>query len=141
MIVCADRIREKTDRRYPYGSVYSEIRARQSFRCDACRKSWERIFQIDHIVPLAYAWDMGARDWTDAMRSRFANDPANLIAVAGQVNQDKGDQPPGAWMPPNDAFWCQYAVQFIEVLRGYRLAVDEASAQRLRAATQTCPAG
>jgi hypothetical protein len=97
--------------------------------------------QIDHIVPLAYAWDMGARDWTDALRSRFANDPANLIAVAGQVNQDKGDQPPGAWMPPNAAFWCQYAVQFIDVLRGYQLTVDEASAQRLRAATQTCPAG
>ena len=95
--------------------------------------------QIDHIVPLAYAWDMGARDWTDAMRSRFANDPANLIAVAGQVNQDKGDQPPGAWMPPNDAFWCQYAVQFIEVLRGYRLAVDEGSAQRLRRAATSCP--
>ncbi len=97
--------------------------------------------QIDHIVPLAYAWDMGARDWTEAMRSRFANDPANLLAVAGNANQDKGDQPPGAWMPPNTAFWCQYAVAFIEVVRGYRLAVDEASAQQLRAATQTCPAG
>ena len=42
--------------------------------------------QIDHIVPLAYAWDMGARDWNDAMRIRFANDPANLLAVAGQAN-------------------------------------------------------
>ncbi len=97
--------------------------------------------QIDHIVPLAYAWDMGARDWPEEMRKRFANDPANLIAVAGQANQDKGDQPPGAWMPPNRAFRCQYAVQFIEVLRGYRLPVDQDSAQELREATQTCPVG
>ena len=97
--------------------------------------------QIDHIVPLAYAWDMGARDWPDEMRKRFANDPANLLAVAGQANQDKGDLPPGEWMPPNNAFWCTYAMQFIAVLRGYRLPVDEASAQRLRSATQTCPAG
>lgn len=95
--------------------------------------------QIDHIVPLAYAWDMGARDWTEAMRSRFANDPANLLAVAGDANQDKGDQPPGAWMPPNTAFWCQYAVAFIEVVRGYRIAVDEASARQLRAAAGSCP--
>lgn len=97
--------------------------------------------QIDHIVPLAYAWDMGARDWPDALRIRFANDPANLIAVAGQANQDKGDQGPGSWMPPNHAFWCQYAVQFIAVLRGYALPVDEASARELRDAAATCPAG
>ena len=51
--------------------------------------------QIDHIVPLAYAWDMGASGWPDAERVRFANDPANLLAVEGQANQDKGDLPPG----------------------------------------------
>ena len=95
--------------------------------------------QIDHIVPLAYAWDMGARDWPEAMRSRFANDPANLLAVAGNANQDKGDQPPGVWMPPNTAFWCQYSVAFIEVVRGYRLALDEASARQLRDAAGSCP--
>ena len=97
--------------------------------------------QIDHLVPLAFAWDMGARHWSDEMRIRFANDPANLLAVAGEANQNKGDQPPGSWMPPNDAFWCQYAVQFIAVLRGYDLPVDEGSAQRLRQAAGTCPAG
>jgi hypothetical protein len=94
--------------------------------------------QIDHIVPLAFAWDMGARDWSDALRKRFANDPANLLAVAGQANQDKGDLPPGEWMPPNSAFHCQYALQFIEVLRGYRLRVDEASARELNNAAVSC---
>ncbi|MGI9124779.1 MAG: HNH endonuclease family protein [Mycobacterium sp.] len=97
--------------------------------------------QIDHIVPLAFAWDMGARDWPEQLRHRFANDPANLLAVEGNANQDKGDQPPGTWMPPNAAFHCQYALQFIEVVRGYRLAVDEPSAQHLQQATQSCPAG
>ncbi len=97
--------------------------------------------QIDHIVPLAYAWDMGARDWPDELRLRFANDPANLLAVQGQANQDKGDQEPATWMPPNEAFWCQYSLQFIEVLRGYHLPVDQASADRLRQAAATCPTG
>lgn len=96
--------------------------------------------QIDHIVPLAYAWDMGARDWPDDMRKRFANDPANLLAVAGRANQDKGDLPPGEWMPPNTAFHCQYAIAFIAVIRGYHLVVEENSAQELSRATQTCPA-
>ncbi|WP_081288051.1 HNH endonuclease family protein [Mycobacterium colombiense] len=97
--------------------------------------------QIDHIVPLAYAWDMGASGWPAPERLRFANDPANLLAVDGQANQDKGDSPPAQWMPPNAAFGCQYAMQFIAVLRGYALPVDQASTGVLRQAATTCPAG
>jgi hypothetical protein len=95
--------------------------------------------QIDHIVPLALAWDLGARFWTGEMRLRFANDPANLIAVAGAVNQDKGDQEPATWMPPNTAFHCQYAMQFIAVIRGYGLPIDTQSVPALKAAAATCP--
>ncbi|TDH18106.1 HNH endonuclease family protein [Mycobacteroides franklinii] len=101
-------------------------------------KSGEAV-QIDHIVPLAYAWDMGARDWQPSMRWRFANDPANLIAVQGQANKDKGDQAPASWMPPNKAFWCQYSMQFAEVVRGYHLSIDERSANTIREAAHTCP--
>jgi hypothetical protein len=97
--------------------------------------------QIEHIVPLAYAWDQGARTWPDEMRVRFANDPANLLAVQGEANQDKGDQEPARWMPPNAAFHCQYAMQFIAVLRGYGLPVDAPSVPALRQATDTCPKG
>lgn len=97
--------------------------------------------QIDHIVPLSYAWDMGASDWPAARRLRFANDPANLLAVQGHANQDKGDSPPAGWMPPNAAFACQYAMQFIAVLRGYALPVDRASSDVLRQAAATCPTG
>lgn len=97
--------------------------------------------QIDHLVPLAYAWDQGARNWTDEMRVRFANDPANLLAVDGPVNKDKGDGEPAVWMPPNRAFWCQYAVQFAAVMRGYGLPLDAPSAPVLREAVATCPAG
>ncbi len=97
--------------------------------------------QIDHIVPLALAWDLGARNWPDTLRTRFANDPANLIAVSGQANQDKGDEEPADWMPPNHAFWCQYSVQFSAVLRGYGLPVDTPSAAVLRDAAATCPVG
>lgn len=97
--------------------------------------------QIDHIVALSLAWDLGARNWTDELRMRFANDPANLLAVDGPTNQLKGDSEPAVWMPPNRAFWCQYAVQFAAVLRGYGLPVDSPSARVLRDAASTCPTG
>jgi hypothetical protein len=99
------------------------------------------VVQIDHIVPLALAWDLGAKDWNDEFRLRFANDPANLLAVSGKANQDKGDKQPSDWMPPNHGFWCQYAVQYIAVLRGYGLPVDEPSVPVLRDAAATCPRG
>ena len=97
--------------------------------------------EIDHIVPLALAWDMGAYGWPTAERMRFANDPANLLAVSGKANEDKGDSQPALWMPPNNAFWCQYAMQYIAVSRGYALPVDQASADALRQATARCPIG
>ncbi|MEN4397442.1 HNH endonuclease family protein [Mycolicibacterium conceptionense] len=95
--------------------------------------------QIDHIVPLAYAWDQGARSWPQSLRIRFANDPANLLAVDGKSNQDKRDKEPAAWMPPNAAFHCQYALKFVAVMRDYRLAIDEPSVPVLRQAAATCP--
>ncbi|BBY29262.1 HNH endonuclease family protein [Mycolicibacterium sediminis] len=97
--------------------------------------------QIDHLVPLALAWDLGARDWPDDLRVRFANDPSNLIAVQGRANQDKGDSEPADWMPPNRVFWCQYSVQFADVLRGYGLPIDQRSAVALREGAATCPVG
>lgn len=97
--------------------------------------------QIDHIVPLALAWDMGAYNWPYPQRLRFANDPANLLAVSGQANEDKADSQPALWMPPNTVFWCQYAVQYVAVLRGYALPVDQPSADVLHRAAATCPTG
>ena len=47
--------------------------------------------QIDHLVPLAFAWDLGARNWTDDMRLRFANDPAESArgSWTGQSGQER----------------------------------------------------
>jgi Protein of unknown function (DUF1524) len=95
--------------------------------------------QIDHLVPLALAWDEGAYNWTDEERVRFANDPAELLAVDGQANQDKGDSPPGRWMPPNKGFACQYAIKFVAVLREYSLPIDPGSVPVVQQATATCP--
>ena len=46
--------------------------------------------QIDHVVALSDAWQKGAQQWSAETREQFANDPANLLAVDGPANQQKG---------------------------------------------------
>ena len=42
---------------------------------------------IDHVVPLKWAWKRGAKGWTRAKRERFANDVINLWAVELGLNR------------------------------------------------------
>ncbi|MGC5246850.1 HNH endonuclease family protein [Gordonia sp. DT219] len=94
--------------------------------------------QIDHIVPLALSWDMGAWSWPAERRADFANDPANLVAVDGESNQAKSDAEPAVWMPPLTAFHCRYAVQFVEVVAGYGLSIEMASRKVLADVLESC---
>lgn len=94
--------------------------------------------QIDHVIALAYAWDMGAWSWDDAKRTVFANDPRNLVAVDGPANENKRDSPPGRWMPANERFHCQYARQFSFIAREYGLSVDRASSAVIEQSVKNC---
>ena len=76
---------------------------------------------IDHIVPLAWAYAHGANDWSLQKKSNFANDAENLIAVEDNLNQAKGAKGPSQWLPPNKAFRCEYVKRFDGVVRSYGL--------------------
>jgi len=49
---------------------------------------------IDHVVPLRWAWDHGAASWTQERREEFANDPVNLWPVELGLNRSKGAKGP-----------------------------------------------
>lgn len=79
--------------------------------------------EIDHIFPLSAAWDLGAAQWTLAARQAFANDPINLVATSRAANQDKSDQLPAAWLPPDPSSRCWYVRRLAMVAASYRLAL------------------
>ncbi|WP_420882435.1 HNH endonuclease family protein [Streptomyces barkulensis] len=79
--------------------------------------------QIDHVVPLSYAWQMGASRWPEDKRERLANDPLNLLPVEGRANSAKGDSGPASWLPPNKPVRCAYAVRFAQVALEYEMPV------------------
>lgn len=96
------------------------------------------LVQVDHIVPLAWAWRQGASGWTAQQREIFATKAINLQAVDGAANQAKSDKGPADWMPSNTGYRCTYAIRFVEVLATYNLTVDPADAHALQTQLGSC---
>jgi hypothetical protein len=94
--------------------------------------------QIDHVVPLAYAWAHGADLWTSTERLDFANAQNNLVAVSGEANQSKQALGPGEWLPPNEAAWCDYAARFIDTVTIWRLSISSTDKDGLAKAVNSC---
>ncbi|WP_405790531.1 HNH endonuclease family protein [Streptomyces sp. NBC_01367] len=89
---------------------------------------------IDHMVPLAEAWDSGASSWTAQRREAYANDqgqPASLVAVTARSNRSKADQDPAEWLPPAPDALCRYGAEWTATKLRWGLAVDEAEQDRL----------
>jgi hypothetical protein len=77
--------------------------------------------EIDHVVALADAWYKGARAWDPQRRLDFANDPRNLLAVSPDANFSKAFRDAASWLPPNEAFRCDFVARQIEVKSVYGL--------------------
>nr|BFE87888.1 hypothetical protein GCM10020093_104890 [Planobispora longispora] len=79
--------------------------------------------QIDHVVALSDAWQKGAQQLSAAERRELANDPLNLLAVDGPLNNQKGDADAATWLPPRRAYRCPYVSRQISVKLKYELWV------------------
>ena len=96
-------------------------------------------FDVDHLVPLAEAWDSGAKRWNAATRQRFANDlrdPRTLVAVTASSNRSKSDRDPSEWMPALGA--CKYVRQWVAVKIRWKLTVDRAEKRVLQQSGDAC---
>lgn len=96
---------------------------------------------IDHLVPLAEAWESGASSWPAEQRRDFANDlefEGSLIAVTASSNRSKSDKDPAAWKPTASGYWCEYATTWVSVKSRWELSADEAEASALAAMLATC---
>jgi hypothetical protein len=96
---------------------------------------------IDHMVPLAEAWDSGARTWTTTRRRAFANDLGDyrsLVAVKDSVNQAKGDKDPAEWLPPHSGATCRYVREWVAVKIRWRLTVNTAEKTALTNIASGC---
>ena len=73
---------------------------------------------IDHIVPVCWAWEHGADTWSAAKRDAFYNDTEFLVAVEAGLNRQKGAKGLAEFVPLNRAFACSYAARFTAAASG-----------------------
>jgi hypothetical protein len=94
---------------------------------------------IDHMVPLAEAWDSGASGWSAGERESYANDLGDrrtLVGVTDSVNQTKGDQDPAEWLP--ELQQCRYLQEWVAVKHRWGLTVDTAERSALSSLAGGC---
>lgn len=118
-------------------------------RCTVKRGSWHDPYSnkqftlasdldVDHIVPLHFAHIHGAASWPSKQKEAFANDPFNLILVDDQLNQSKSAQGPTEWLPPNQAYRCDYIRRFDQVMQKYQLKYFSSEERVLKRMREAC---
>jgi Protein of unknown function (DUF1524) len=95
--------------------------------------------QIDHVVALSNAWQTGAQQLDPTTRELFANDPLNLMATEGKINQTKRDGDAATWLPPARGFRCAYVARQVAVKAKYSLWVTSAEHDAISRVLSDCP--
>ena len=95
--------------------------------------------QIDHVVALSNAWQTGAFKLSIETRTQFANDPLNLLAVDGSLNEQKGDGDAATWLPPLKSYRCKYVARQIAVKAKYGLWVTPPEKSTMKSILAKCP--
>ena len=79
--------------------------------------------------------------WSEDKKREYANDltyDGHLIAVKASANRSKGSNGPEFWKPPERAYWCRYAVDWITIKNDWELTATEPEAAALGEMLDTC---
>ena len=96
---------------------------------------------IDHMVPLANAHRSGGWAWDEERKAAYANSldyAGHLIASIRSANQAKSAHGPENWRPPNESYWCNYAIDWITIKNHWDLTATNREADALRDMLRTC---
>ncbi|NRA66399.1 MAG: HNH endonuclease [Pseudobacteriovorax sp.] len=74
---------------------------------------------VDHVVPLKFAFEHGAKSWSKERRITFSNDTDNLVITDKRLNRQKGAKGPHQWLPARDK--CGYLKRWQAILDKYQL--------------------
>ena len=108
-----------------------------SKKCQIISGEWQSIWEnkaytdpkqidIDHTVPLSWAWRHGADKWTRQQKINYANNYQEknyLLPLSAIANRTKSDRGPDEWMPETNR--CLYINTFIDIVNKNKLFLSE----------------
>lgn len=128
---------------------YSDVSYTTQARCTVTSGQWHDPYSgqilrndddldIDHIVPLKFAYEHGAATWSRSQKAQFANDMENLLAVDDGLNRSKGAKGPWQWLPPHQDYRCQYIQRFNYIMSKYDLRYSQNEKDQVQSLLQSC---
>lgn len=98
---------------------------------------------IDHMIPLGFAYEHGGFAWDAPRRQAYANDlsdPDHLVAVLARVNRQKSDRGPDMWKPARQESWCWYGLAWDRIARRWHLMLHAEEWDAIIEMTASCEA-
>ena len=96
---------------------------------------------VDHMVPLANAHRSGGWAWPKELKAEYANSldyDDHLIATTRAANRAKGSDGPEDWRPPDESYWCDYAIDWITIKHNWGLTATVREVQALGDMLEMC---
>jgi hypothetical protein len=96
---------------------------------------------VDHMVPLKNAHDSGGWAWDKDKKAAYANEMGyadHLIAVTASANRKKGARGPEEWKPANKDYWCDYAIDWVQIKVEWELSATKSEWIALQEMLKTC---
>ena len=97
---------------------------------------------VVHRVPLRNAHRSGGWAWPTDKKKEYANYldvNLHLVAVTASINRSRGAKGPEEWRPPEEVFWCEYALYWSAVKARWELNMSREEANAVKEMLDTCP--
>lgn len=96
---------------------------------------------IDHIIPLKYAFTHGGDRWPQNKKLQFANDPMNIMLIEKREIRRKNERGPSRYLPPREEFECSYVRRWQAIADKYNLTIATRDRSRISRVLRDCPDG
>jgi hypothetical protein len=87
---------------------------------------------IDHLIPLKHAHDVGGHSWSKEEKEKFANDHDNLVITKSSYNRKKGAKRIDQWLPVHHDYSCKYIRDWIKLKQKYKLKITSPEQQTIK---------